>query len=111
MLFYEVRFQNKGLDLVVDHDEFKVCDNSDELLGLRIMVSARLEIRTYPVSQILSLTDVDDLARGILMNINAGRLGQGFELLVDRHTGILSQPFRTHATRPCRIAVFTWKRS
>ena len=90
MLFYEIRFQDEGLDLVIDHDEFKIGDHFDELLCFRVLVTARLKVLPDTIAQVLCLADIDDLTGCILMNINAGSDGQGFEFLDDRHNSILA---------------------
>ena len=90
MLFYEIRFQDEGLDLVIDHDEFKVRDHFDQLLCFRVLVPARLKVLPDTIAQVLCLADVDDLAGRILMNINAGSDREGFEFLDDRHNSILA---------------------
>ena len=77
MLFDEVRFQDEGLDLVIDDDKFKIGDHFNQLPRLRVLMPARLKILTNAVSQVLCLADVNDLAGGIFMDINTGTRGQG----------------------------------
>ena len=90
VLFYKVRFQYEGLDLVINHDKLKIGDDLDQLLCLRVLVTARLKVLPDTIAQVLCLADVDDLAGRIFMNINAGPDGQGFEFLDDRHNSILA---------------------
>ena len=91
MVFDEVRFQHQCLDLVVDDDEFKIGDHFYKLLCLRVLMTTRLKVLADAIAQVLSLADVDDLAGGIFMNINAGSDRQGFEFLGNRHNSILPQ--------------------
>ena len=90
MFFDQVCFKDKGFNLVVDDNKFEICDHPHKLSRFRIMIPARLEIRTHAITQVFGLPHVDDLARRILMDINAGVCGQELQLLGDRHDTILA---------------------
>lgn len=42
--FYEVRFENESLDLVINDDELEVGNEPDQLPRLRIVIAARLKV-------------------------------------------------------------------
>ena len=85
VLFYKVRFQHQCLDLVIDDNELEICNDLDQLFRLRVLMPARLEILPDTIAKVLCLAHVNDLAGGILMDINTGAHGQGFEFFGDRH--------------------------
>ena len=72
VLLDEVRLEHQSLNLIVDDDEFEIGDNFYQLLRLRIVIATRLEVRADAIAKILRLADIDDLARGTLVDINAG---------------------------------------
>jgi hypothetical protein len=76
VLLDEIRFEDERLDLVVDDDEFEINDRAHQPTSFRILIPARLEILPYTVPQILGFADVQDLAVGVLMQVNTGRYGQ-----------------------------------
>jgi hypothetical protein len=82
VLLDEVRLKHQRLDLRVRDDELKVGDAADELAGLRVVPAPRLEVGADAVAQILRLADVDDLARVVLVQVDAGRSRQGGELFL-----------------------------
>lgn len=49
------------------------------------MVSARMKILADAVAEIFRLTDIDDLARGIFVKVNAGSRRKAFQFLLTRH--------------------------
>ena len=71
VLFDQVRLEDQRLDLVIDDNELKIRDHAYELPRLRILVSARLEILPHAVAQVFCLADIDDLAGGIFVKVNA----------------------------------------
>jgi len=88
MLFDQVRFKHQRFSFVIDDYEFKVGDQFPELVRLPIRF-AGLKIRPHAVAKILGLTDVDDLAHRIFMNVYARGGRKCFELFLKRHITIL----------------------
>ena len=72
MLLDEVGLEHKGLDLVVDDYKLKIRDDLNELPRLGVLVAARLKILPYAVAQVLGLTDIYDLARRVLVQVDPG---------------------------------------
>lgn len=85
VFFYEIGFEHESLDLAVDDDEFEIGNMPDELARFWIEVSAGLEILSYAAAKVLGLADIDDLAVGIFVQINAGRFRDLFELFLKSH--------------------------
>jgi hypothetical protein len=85
VLLDQVRLEDKGLDLVIDNNEFKIGDDSYKLPCLGIMIAARVKITANAVPQVLCLADVNYLTRRILMDVDTGGCGQTFEFLSDSH--------------------------
>ena len=78
MLFDQIGLKHKCLDLVIDNDKLKISDEFDQIASFRIEVSAGLEILPDAATQILGFADIDDLAGGIFMDIDARGCGQIF---------------------------------
>ena len=70
MFLYQIRLEDESFDLAVDDDELKIGDQLHQLTRLVILMTAGLEILTNPISQVLCLADVDDLAGRIFVDIN-----------------------------------------
>ena len=85
MLFDEIGLEDESLNLVIDNDELKILDKLDHSPRFRVHVAARLEILSYAVAQAFRLADIDDLARGIFVEINARRGRQLLQLFGKRH--------------------------
>lgn len=86
----QIRFKHQRLDLVIDDDELKISDLLNKLPRFRIVITARLKVRTDTISQILCLANVQYLAHRILMNVDARTSRQSFEFVRDRHNLILT---------------------
>lgn len=78
MLLDQIGLEDEGFDLVVHHNEFKIRDQLYELPRFRVLMTARVKILPYAIAQIFRLADVDDLARRIFVQVDAGRDWQVF---------------------------------
>lgn len=90
MLFYQVRLEHQCLNFVIYNDKLEIGDHADELPRLWVVIATRVEIGPHAIAKILCLTDIDDLARRIFVDIDAGVGRQGLELFGNGHTIILT---------------------
>ena len=76
MLLDECRFEDESLDFVVSDDDLDIGDLLNQLTGLDFVAeftgAARLKIRTDAITQVFGFADIDDLARGVLVQIDTG---------------------------------------
>src|SRR5258708_6742207 len=105
MLFYQRRFQDESFDFVIGDDDLDVGDLFDQLNGFDVVAdvsgaASRLEIRTDAIAQVLGFADIDDFARGVLVEIDTGRSGNFFEFFVERHS-FQNWPQRHGDTEKC----------
>src|SRR5258708_27436799 len=104
MLFDERRFQDESFDFVVGDDDLDVGDLLYQLTGLYFVAeftgAARLKVRTDAIAQVLGFADIDDFARGVLVEIDTGRSGNFFEFFVERHS-FQNWPQRHGDTEKC----------
>ena len=76
-LLDEVVLQRQRLFFVVNDDVLDVGRLEDQRAGLGLDLDALHEIRAHPRPQTLRLADVDDLALGVLVQIDPGPQRQG----------------------------------
>ena len=87
MLFDQRGLQDESLDFVIGDDDFNVGNLLDQFAGLDVVAEVSsaatgLEIRTDAIAQVLGLADIDDLARRVFVQIDAGRSGNFLEFFV-----------------------------
>ena len=93
VLFYEIVLQDKGFQLGIRYDIFKAPDMTDHLLDLGRQISAALKILPDPVLERYSLTDIDHLAKFVLMYINSRSIREFFKVfLYIEHLHVPSAP-------------------
>jgi len=80
VLLDQVLLEHERMRLVGHDDRLEVGDPLDEPAGLRIVGMLGREVAPNPRPQALRLADVQDAARGILPQVDAGELGQVREL-------------------------------
>ena len=68
--------EHQGLELVVGHDVVEVADGADEGVGLGIVRPGLLEVRAHAALQGGRLAHVDDLGLAVLVEVDAGPIGQ-----------------------------------
>ena len=78
VLLDQVHLEDERFKFRTDHDPFQIGDLRDQLARLGDLVAALLKIGAHPVLEDDGLADVDDLAGGVLHDVNAGFFGQGF---------------------------------
>ncbi len=83
----EVVFENQGFDFGVGEDEIEVGDAGDEATGLGVESFGTAEVGTDAAAQGKGLTDVDDVAGGVVHEVDAGGGGEGGEFAVDQFGG------------------------
>src|SRR5262249_48288035 len=71
----EVVLEEDGLELVVGGDEVDGVDLVDERHRLRVARAAADEVRLHAIAQVARLADVDHLSLGVLVQIDAGAIG------------------------------------
>ena len=89
MLFDERSLEDEGFDFIVSNDKFNIGNLPDEFFGLNAVTelagASSLKIRAHTIAQVLGFADIDDLSRGVLVQVNTGRARNFFEFLVERH--------------------------
>jgi len=95
----EVGLQDERLALGARDHDLQPVDAVDHLPRLGMDAPARperprvvgaerrLEVREHPFAQRLGLADVEDVVRGVPVDVDAGAIGQGGELRADRWIG------------------------
>ncbi len=83
VLLDEVALENQRLDLARRHDEFEVRDFRDHRADFRRVIALALEILPHAVLEHDGLADIDDLARRVLHDVDAGIVGQELQLFPD----------------------------
>ena len=106
MFFYEIRFENESLDLVIDDDELKIGDDLYQLARFRIVIPAGLKIRPNTVAQIFGLADIDYFSGCVPMNINSGVGWQCFKLFGYGHNLYFSLKRRKFTTKSVALVNF-----
>ena len=98
----QVVFEEDRLELVVGGDEVDPLDLVDEGHRLGVARAAADEVRLHAAAQVARLADVDDLVLGVLVQIDAGAVGELFEASFEAFEAI-------HEVRSSRCEVRTKK--
>src|SRR5262245_20823387 len=89
MLLDQRCFKRERFGFVVRYDDLDVGNLIYKFLGLdaitEFTATAGLKVRTHTIAQVLSFTDVNDFSRSVLVQIDAGRARDFFELLFESH--------------------------
>ena len=96
----EVVLEGQGLHLAVGDHEVEVGDVRDHPALWNSVGPRGLEVRAHAVAQHPRLAHVDDLARRVLEQVDAGPQGQGVELLGEAHESIIGSRVESPARRP-----------
>jgi len=83
VLVHQVALEDERLVFAAGDDVLDVAELRHQPGGLGIEVAGFLEVRPHPVPQVAGLADVDDLAPGVPVQVDARRVGQGSQLLVE----------------------------
>ncbi|KAF5069829.1 hypothetical protein DSECCO2_228870 [anaerobic digester metagenome] len=81
MFLDQVLLENQRLNFRVGDDVFKFRHMGHHEAGFRIQPLGVSEVLANPVFQDLGLADIDNLAPGVFHNIDAGGVGQDFQLV------------------------------
>ena len=77
VLLDQIVLEQQRLCLSRHHDGFEIGDLPGQRRALRRLLHFGGEVRGHPRPQALGLADVEDLARGVLPEIDAGTVRQG----------------------------------
>jgi len=86
-LLDEVVFKGQGLVLVGHQNVVQIDGLAHQRAGLGVGLRGFKKIRADARAQVLGLAHVDDLALGVLVEVNAGLGGEGADFLVEVHGG------------------------
>ncbi len=81
LLLDEVVLQSQRLFVIGDNDVIYVDRLADQRAGLRVFPAAFVKVGRDARAQVLRLADVNDFAFGVLVEVDAGRSGQGADFL------------------------------
>ncbi len=76
MLLDQRSFEDESFDFIVGDDDFNIGDLFDQFAGFNSVTEVTrpsgLEIRTHAVAQIFRFADIEDVPRGVFVQIDAG---------------------------------------
>ncbi len=84
-LLDEVVFKGQGLVLVGDEDVVEIDGLAHQRAGFGVGLGGFKKIGAHARAQVLGLADVDDLALGVFVEVDAGLGGEGADFLVEVH--------------------------
>ena len=84
-LLDEIVFEGEGLVLVGDEDIFDVNRLAHERAGFRIGLRGFKQVRTNARAKVVGLAHVDDVAFGVLVEVDAGLGGQRADFFEEIH--------------------------
>ena len=84
-LLDEVVFKGQRLVLVGDQDVVEIDGLAHQRAGFGVGLRGFKQIGPHAGAQVLGLADVDDLALGVFVEVNAGLGGEGADFLVEVH--------------------------
>ncbi|EQC76469.1 hypothetical protein HSISS2_929 [Streptococcus sp. HSISS2] len=82
ILLDEVNFQKQGLNIRLGYDKFKVCNLRYQKFCLGIMASTK--IATHTIFEIFSLTDINNIAEFVLVEIAPRVAWEQFQLMFNQ---------------------------